>query len=447
VGLRFRGTGFSAQPHPMKIIQITPGSGDSFYCENCLRDAWLVQALRRLGHDAILAPLYLPVRLDLPPADPTRSTPIFFGGLNVYLQQHLPLFRHTPRWLDHALDHPALLKLLAHFAGATRSSDLGALTLSMLRGEDGRQVKELDRLCAWIRTEQPDAIWISNALLSGLARRLRQTVSAPILGFLQDEEPWLDGLPEPYRSEAWETLAQRAADFHRWIAVSRNYADRMTRRLRLEANPPAIVYPGLPLDGFTVPPTRLPSPPVIGYLGRLCRGLGVDLLADAFLLLRQDPGFESIQLHLAGGWTGDDQPLLRELQHRMAQAGAGPAVRFIPVLERTERIAFLESVTLVCVPARAESSFGLFILESLAAGRPVLLPRHGAFPEVLSATGGGRLFDELTPPAIAAALADALRRPDEGAALGAAGQSTLARDFTVDRMARQLLTLTGECRS
>lgn len=431
----------------MKIIQITPGSGDAFYCENCLRDAWLVQALRRLGHDAILAPLYLPVRLDVPPPDPAHPIPIFFGGLNVYLQQHLSLFRHTPRWLDHALDHPALLKQLARFAGATRSADLGAMTLSMLRGEDGRQAKELNRLCAWIKTEQPDAVWISNALLAGLARCLRQTISAPIFGFLQDEEPWLDGLPEPYRTRAWETLAQRATDFHRWIAVSKTYAGRMTRRLRLDANPPVVVYPGLPFEGFTAPPLPLPSRPVIGYLGRLCRALGVDLLIEAFLLLRQKPGFETIQLHLAGGWTGDDQPLLRELQLRIQRAGAAPAVRFTPVLERVERIAFLESVSLICVPARAESSFGLFILESLAAGRPVLLPRQGAFPEVLSATGGGLLFDELIPESIAAALADALHQPNHLTALGVAGQSAVSREFTVERMARQLISLNGEYRA
>ncbi|MCK5114935.1 MAG: hypothetical protein KAR11_09265 [Phycisphaerae bacterium] len=47
----------------MKIIQLTPGSGDNFYCENCLRDNFIVKALRQLGHDAVLVPLYLPPQL------------------------------------------------------------------------------------------------------------------------------------------------------------------------------------------------------------------------------------------------------------------------------------------------------------------------------------------------------------------------------------------------
>jgi len=128
----------------MRIVQITPGSGDNFYCENCMRDNMLVRALGRLGHDAMLVPLYLPPQLEETGKD--RSVPIFFGGINVYLQQKFSLFRKTPRWIDRLFDAPFFLNWAARKAGMTSAKELGETMLSMLEGEEGRQVKELDRL-------------------------------------------------------------------------------------------------------------------------------------------------------------------------------------------------------------------------------------------------------------------------------------------------------------
>src|SRR6185436_12737126 len=87
----------------MRLIYLTPGTG-SFYCGTCMRDNALVTALRRLGHDATLVPLYLPLTLDEP--DASAGTPLFMGGVNVYLQQKSALFRKTPRWIDRFFDAP-----------------------------------------------------------------------------------------------------------------------------------------------------------------------------------------------------------------------------------------------------------------------------------------------------------------------------------------------------
>ena len=156
----------------MKIVHIVPGSGGTFYCENCMRDNALVKALRRMGHDVVMVPLYLPMFADDP--ELSEDVPVFFGGINVYLQQKLALFRKTPRWLDRLADARWILELAARKAGTTRAAGLGDMTLSMLRGADGNQAKELDRLIKWLaENERPDIVHLSNALLIGLARRIR----------------------------------------------------------------------------------------------------------------------------------------------------------------------------------------------------------------------------------------------------------------------------------
>src|SRR5947207_11201888 len=127
----------------MRIVLLTPGTG-SFYCGTCMRDNTLAQGLRKLGHDALLVPLYLPLALDEESA--AEGAPLFYGGVNVYLQQKSGFFRKSPRWLDSLLDSPAAIGSAAKRAGMTDPSTLGDLTLSMLRGEEGKQKKELERL-------------------------------------------------------------------------------------------------------------------------------------------------------------------------------------------------------------------------------------------------------------------------------------------------------------
>jgi hypothetical protein len=74
----------------MNIVQITPGAG-GMYCGNCFRDNALVEALRKLGHETLMVPLYLPMTLD--DVDQSAGTPIFFGGIYVYLDQQSDAFR------------------------------------------------------------------------------------------------------------------------------------------------------------------------------------------------------------------------------------------------------------------------------------------------------------------------------------------------------------------
>src|SRR3954468_2697699 len=127
----------------MTIVQITPGAGDMF-CGNCFRDNALVAELRAQGHDVTMIPLYLPLTLD--EEDQSAGMPVFFGGINVYLEQKFALFRRAPNWLRRCLSSEGMLRWAAGRTAKTRASDVGDLMISMLRGEEGRQARELEEL-------------------------------------------------------------------------------------------------------------------------------------------------------------------------------------------------------------------------------------------------------------------------------------------------------------
>ena len=91
----------------MRLLHFTAGAA-GMYCGSCLRDNALAAALRARGHDVVLQPLYTPTNPDGPNVSSSR---VFFGGISVYLQQHVPLFRHTPALLDRLWDSNAALRL------------------------------------------------------------------------------------------------------------------------------------------------------------------------------------------------------------------------------------------------------------------------------------------------------------------------------------------------
>jgi glycosyltransferase involved in cell wall biosynthesis len=421
----------------MKIIQITPGAGGDFLCDNCLRDNALVLELRRLGHDTLMVPLYLPIAVEGPA--PAAGMPIFFGGINVYLQQKSALFRRTPRWIDRLLDSPRLLRWAARRAAMTKARDLGEPTLSMIRGEEGRQRKELERLIAWLAAEgRPDVICLSNALLAGMVRRMKAEIGAPVVCLLQDEDAFLDALPEPYRAEAWRTVRERAAEADGLVAVSRYYADAMRSRLGVPADRIHTVHIGIDTSGFDPAPAP-PQPPVIGYVGLLSAARGFDTVVEAFLRLRAGGRFPGLRLRAAGSVGPDDGPFVEKMRRRLDEAGAAGEAEIGPGLDKAGRQRFLRTVSAVAVPARAPEAFGLFAVEAMAAGVPLVLSRVGAYPELIEATGGGVLVEPDNPAALAEALEPWLARPDEARAVGERGRQGVFEQFSISRMAGGLL--------
>src|SRR5689334_15651317 len=116
----------------MRILYITAGAA-GMYCGSCLRDNAIATELLKQGHDVVLMPIYTPTLVDEENVSLHR---VFFGGISVYLEQYVPLFRHTPKLLDRLWDSEAALKMVARRSVAVDPQSLADLTISMLKGED-----------------------------------------------------------------------------------------------------------------------------------------------------------------------------------------------------------------------------------------------------------------------------------------------------------------------
>jgi len=420
----------------MNFVQITPGAG-SMYCGNCLRDNALVAALRQMNHAAVLVPLYLPLTLD--EADQSAGTPLFFSGLKVYLDQKTQLFRKAPGWLRKTLDTPSLLKWAADHAAKTRPEEVGDHTLSMLRGEEGNQARDLEELVAWLKTQPPpDVVCLSNALLLGMARQIKAELGGRVVCMLQGEDAFLDALPEETRAAAWGTLAERAAEVDLFLAPSHYFGGLMAVRLNLPEDRVRVVPNGISVEGYQ-PASLPPDPPVLGYFARMCREKGLDVLIEAYILLRQRSRWENLKLRVGGSCGPAEEPLVNALREELKANGVLGDVEFCPNLDRAGKEAFYRSLSVFSVPATYGEAFGLYVLEALASGVPVVQPNHAAFPELIEATGGGMLCKPGDPESLADAIEKLLSNPIISGNMAAAGRKTVLEKYSAAQMAQNLL--------
>ncbi|KAF0234578.1 MAG: hypothetical protein FD181_3645 [Prolixibacteraceae bacterium] len=428
----------------MNIIQIIPGSGGSFYCGNCLRDSKYVDALRKQGHQVIKIPMYLPLFSD---EHDITDIPIFYGAISTYLKQVYPIFRKMPDWFEKLLDSKPMMKIAASMAGSTRAKGLEDMTISMLLGEQGEQKEELDKMVNWIAEHcKPDVIHISNALLLGLARRLKEKTGVPVLCSLQDEDVWVDAMQPKFQQKIWDLMHERAEDVDALVAVSNFFAETMKKLMNLRDEKIHTFYLGVDADDYHFIPVN-EKPRNIGYISRMCHENGFDIVVDAFIKLKKTPGFEDVKLFATGGSTGDDAKFIKEQKHKIRENNLDDSFEIIDEFEDDTRHDFFKKVSLISVPVRIGEAFGMYLLESMASGVPVVQPALGAFPEIVGLSGGGVTYMPNSPEKLSETWAELLSNPEKLEKLCNDGYSGTIKHFNIHNHAAEIIGLYENLRS
>ena len=384
----------------MKIAYLLPGSGGSFYCGNCTRDKFLTQSLKRAGNDIIMIPMYLPLTID----DCVADSPIFYGAVNIYLEQLSPIFKYLPQWVKKLLDSDKILRYAAKQSGSTSAPGNEAMTISMLKGEHGKQAHDLEILINWLKEhEKPDVVHLSNALLSGLAAKLKQELGCKIICTLQDEDEWIDEMREPYCTQTWKIISENAEHIDTFIAVSQYYADLMKAKLDVPAEKIKVVYNsiGTELIRKNKHSTDFHT---IGYMSKINSLFGADLLFEAFAALKKETQFRNLKLNYTGGYTEDYKKVVSDLKRKAKQLNIENDIEFFEDLSYEGKKLFMENISLFCVPSRRKEAFGMQILEAFAAEVPVIMPGIGAYSELVEKSKAGLCYDPNDITALTATL-------------------------------------------
>ena len=403
-----------------------------------MRDNSLARHLIDHGHEVTMLPTYLPHLLDEKSAG-SENTPIFLGGINVYLQHKFPLFRKSPKWLDNVFNQESLLSWVAGKRGMTSPRELGEITMSTLQGKDGPLVKEVDKVIEWFKQYgQPDVLILSTILLAGVGRAVREGLNLPVIGFLQGEDGFLDSLLPEYQEEAWNLLGLDARKLDTCVSPSHYFAGHMGNRLGIPENKIKYFPNGISLDGYEGANSK-PDHPTIGYFARICPEKGLDLLVDAFIELKKSDQHKELRLAIAGTLPSENIIYLEEQKTKISRAGLNDFVDFETNLSRSDKIRFLKGLSLFCVPARFPEAFGLYVIEAMAAGVPVVSPDHGSFPEIIRETEGGILYGKDDLSGLIHALSTMLSDKLQAKQLAEQGRAAVHEKYSNEQLAEELV--------
>ncbi|WP_282126628.1 glycosyltransferase family 4 protein [Marinifilum flexuosum] len=395
--------------------------------------------MKKQGHQVTKLPMYLPLFSD---EHDLNEIPVFYGAISIYLKQLYPIFQKAPAWVDKLLNSKPMLKLAASMAGSTSAKGLEEMTISMLMGEEGKQKEELHRMVSWMAERlQPDVLHLSNALLLGLAPKLREVFpDAVIVCSLQDEDVWVDAMNDSFRNKIWKLMSEKAEAVDGFIAVSDFYAKVSLEKMDIPESKVFINHLGVEPSEYQVKAFE-EKQRNIGYISRMCEANGFDIMIDAFILLKQDKEFEDVQLILTGGSTGDDKGILNETEKKLKNAKLWNDVEFHEDFDGSGRHNFFSKVQMISVPVRNGEAFGLYLLESMASGVPVVQPKLGAFPEIIDKSKGGIIYGHNSKENLCDALKILLRDQNQLKQLSLDCRIGVENEFNIVNQTQSLLNI------
>jgi glycosyltransferase involved in cell wall biosynthesis len=310
----------------------------------------------------------------------------------------------------------------------------------MLRGEEGFQQKEIGKLTSWLRSQAPpDIMTLPNSLLIGLARPIREAVGRPICCTLQGEDLYVSQLQEPYRTRSLELIRSSIGNVDGFAAVSEYHAQFMGPYLGIPREKMHVVPLGVNLQGYS-PDLRFRSNCfTVGYFARIAPEKGLHILAEAYAELRRDTEFSGATLEAAGYLAPEHREYLRGIEKKMKDAGLEHEFCYRGALDRLRKIDFLRNLDVLCVPCTYDEPKGIFLLEAMANGVPVVQPRRGAFPEIIQKTGGGILVEPDDTASLAQGILSLWKDPALVQELGHRGAEGVRKHYSASRMAARAI--------
>ena len=417
----------------MRVTYITAGAADMI-CGSCLRDNALVRKLREQECEITLVPVYTPITVE---EEDFSTDKLLLGGISVYLEQSSSLFRKLPNFLTNWLDRPSVVKFFTSRKPIqVEAENLGNLTLSILKGENGNQKRSFNKAFKWIQEEaQPEIINFSNLLIAGLAPKFKNETKLPVVVTLQGDDLFINDFKDEHRKKIIKELKILSTSVDAFITFSKFYAEKMASLLDIPIEKFHIINLGIDAEPFSGISEKKTNNRTIGYFGRIAPEKGFHNAVNSFIEINKDAANEKVRL-VAGGWLSEtDKNYFREQTEKINSHNLSSYFEYIgsPDLEKKKEL--FKRINVFTLPTDQDEPKGLSVLEAQASGIPVVQPNKGIFTEMLNKTKGGVLYNDEDSSSLSKELLALLDNPDRAEELGKTGRINTLEHFNDNKMA------------
>ena len=274
-------------------------------------------------------------------------------------------------------------------------------------------------------------------MLIALARPLKEALGAPVCCTLQGEDIFLSRLGKAHRERCIALIAEHARYVDRFVAVSDYCAERMCRFLGIPGAKIDVAPLGISVDGLERPARPSGNGLTIGHFGRVAPEKGLHVLCEAYRRLREAGRIERASIKVAGYLSPGHRAYLDSILEQAREWGLDGDVTYHGKLDREQKLAFLGSLDMLAVPAVYDDPKGLPLLEAMACGVPVIVPRRGTYTEFVERTGGGVLVQPDDVEALEAALEKLAADRGQREELGRQGAAGVREHYTAEVMAER----------
>jgi glycosyltransferase involved in cell wall biosynthesis len=135
----------------------------------------------------------------------------------------------------------------------------------------------------------------------------------------------------------------------------------------------------------------------------------------------------------------DSKSYLSGIQKGLADCGIASEFNYRGVLDRAQKIEFLQQLNVMSVPATYDEPKGVSLLEAMACGVPLVQPRRGAFTEIVEKTSGGLLVEPDDAQSLAQGILKIYQDRNLADELGANGARGVREHYGAATMADRAL--------
>jgi glycosyltransferase involved in cell wall biosynthesis len=281
-------------------------------------------------------------------------------------------------------------------------------------------------------------------LLAGLAGPIKERLGCKLVGWLQDEDGFVDGLGSPWAEKVWGAMRAKVPYFDLFLPVSHYYADLMQQRLDIPDDKLNVFTPGIDMSQYEAVGV-LPGVPTVGFLGRMCPANGLDVAVSAFTeLLRSQKQLSDVKLVISGGKTSADDGYIQEQKNILSSAGVIEKSQFFEDFDLEARLSFFKEISVLCSPSRQPPAYALNVMEAAACGVPFVAPKTGVFTEWAELTSAGIVYEPNTPEEVQKVIQSLLMDADKSKEMGQKGRQAALEHFDVRKNAEKLVTMLSE---